>query len=64
MANRGFQYVTDEKGRKTAVILDLRRHARIWEDVYDSMVVEARRGEPRVDWEDVKRRLRAKPRRG
>jgi hypothetical protein len=28
----GIQLVTDAKGRKTAVLIDLKKHAAIWED--------------------------------
>ena len=58
MNMKGVQFLSDARGRKTAVLLDLRRHRRIWEDVYDAMVAEGRKSEPRVTWEDVKRRLR------
>ena len=29
----GIQFVTDDKGRKTAVLIDLKKHARLWEDL-------------------------------
>ena len=57
---KGVRFVSDEAGNKTAVLIDLRRHRRIWEDLYDAMVAESRKHEPRVPWEDVKQRLRAK----
>ena len=41
----GIQFLTDEKGRKTAVQIDLRRHAAIWEDFHDGLVAESRRKE-------------------
>jgi len=28
----GIQFLTDEKGRKTAVLIDLKKHRAIWED--------------------------------
>jgi hypothetical protein len=31
----GIQFVTDDKGRKTAVLIDLKKHKAIWEDFWD-----------------------------
>jgi len=41
----GIQYVTDEKGRKVGVLIDLKKHRAIWEDFWDGMVSESRRKE-------------------
>lgn len=60
MGIRGVQFLSDAAGKKTAVLIDLRRHRRIWEDIYDAMVAESRKDEPRVAWKDVKGRLKAK----
>jgi hypothetical protein len=60
MSLRGVQFFSDEQGKKRLVLLDLRRHRGIWEDVYDQIVAESRKTEPRVDWEVAKRRLRSK----
>ncbi len=62
MGMKGVQFLADSEGRRTAVLIDLKRHRRIWEDLYDAMVAESRRDEPRVAWEDVKRHLRARRR--
>lgn len=56
----GIQYLSDQKGKKTAVLIDLKRYGRIWEDVYDALIAEGRRHEPRVAWSQVKRRARVK----
>jgi hypothetical protein len=29
----GIQFVTDEKGRKVAVQIDLKKHRELWEDI-------------------------------
>ena len=50
----GIQYVTDEKGRKVAVQIDLRRHRGLWEDIADVLVSRSRRREKRVSLERVK----------
>jgi hypothetical protein len=58
---KGVNYLIDDAGNKTAVILDLRKHRRIWEDIYDSMLVESRRHEPRESIEQVRRRVSRRP---
>ncbi len=63
MGIRGVHFLSDEEGNKTAVLLDLKRNRRIWEDVYDAMVAESRKNEPRAAWKDVKRRLQAERKR-
>lgn len=50
----GIQFVTDEKGRKVAVQIDLRKHRALWEDFYDGLVSEQRRKEKGVPFEIVK----------
>lgn len=41
----GIQFVTDEKSRKVAVQIDLKRHGALWEDFYDRLISESRRKE-------------------
>ena len=53
----GIKYVVDKRGKKTAVIIDLRKHGRLWEDIYDSYVARARDHEPRETLQSVKKRL-------
>jgi hypothetical protein len=31
----GIQFVTDEKGRKVGVLIDLKTHGAVWEDFAD-----------------------------
>ena len=50
----GIQYVTDEKGRKVAVQLDLKKHRELWEDIEDVLVSRARRHEKRIPLDQVK----------
>ena len=54
---RGFQFLVDEQGNKTAVLIDLRKHADLWEDFYDLALARDRENEPRESFESVKRRL-------
>jgi hypothetical protein len=50
----GIQYVTDEKGRKVAVQIDLKTHRELWEDIEDVLVSRSRRHEKRIPLEKVK----------
>jgi hypothetical protein len=54
----GITFMIDSKGRKTAAVIDLRRHRRIWEDFYDTALVKSRAHEPRQSLASVKRRMR------
>ncbi|HEU4595354.1 MAG TPA: hypothetical protein VFS10_09445 [Pyrinomonadaceae bacterium] len=44
-------------GRKTAVLIDLKKYGEMWEDFYDALVAQSRANEPRESIEVVKRRL-------
>ncbi len=52
------QYVVDSKGKKTAVILPLKRYEKLLEDLHDLAVVAERRDEKPISLEEMKRRLR------
>ena len=52
------QFVTDGEGRKVAVVLPVNEYEELLEDLQDLAVIAERRDEPRVAWEDMKRRLR------
>ena len=56
----GISFVIDEHGKKTAAVIDLRRHGPLWEDIYDSLVAASRAREPRESLEEVRRRLKAR----
>lgn len=53
----GIQYVTDAKGRKVAVQIDLTKHGELWEDIQDVLVSRSRRHEKRIPLGTVKARL-------
>ena len=53
----GVQFVTDEKGHKTGVLIDLKKHGDLWEDFYDSLLAQARHHEPRESLAEVKDRI-------
>jgi hypothetical protein len=44
-AMNGVQFVTDAKGRKVGVLIDLKKHGAIWKDFWDGLVSESRRKE-------------------
>jgi hypothetical protein len=50
----GIQFITDEKGRKTAAVIDLKKHRALWEDLEDVLVSRSRRHEKRIPLEKVK----------
>jgi len=61
----GIQFVTDTKGRKTGVLIDLKKHGAIWEDFWDGLVAESRRKEKSVPYEQYREnRLKRTHRRG
>jgi PHD/YefM family antitoxin component YafN of YafNO toxin-antitoxin module len=55
---RGIQYITDDRGKKKAVVIDLESYGELWEDFYDSLIARKRASEPRESLESVKKRLR------
>ena len=46
--------MTDEKGRKTAAVIDLKKHKALWEDIQDVLVSNERRNEKGVSLAKVK----------
>jgi hypothetical protein len=50
----GIQFVTDGRGRKTAVLIDLKKHGAIWEDFWDGLVSESRRSEKTAPYEQYR----------
>ena len=54
---KGIQFVTNDEGKKTAVMIDLGEHARLWEDFYDGLIAEQRKDEPRIPWSKLKEQL-------
>jgi hypothetical protein len=53
----GIQFLTNDKGERVAVQIDLRKHGEVWEDVYDSLTARERAREPRESIDSVKKRL-------
>jgi hypothetical protein len=53
----GIQFVTDEKGRKLAVQIDLKRYAAVLEDFWDGLISESWRKEKGIPLEKIKAEL-------
>ena len=53
----GVQFLINDKGERVAVQIDLRKHADVSEDVYDSVIARKRSREPRESLNSVKKRL-------
>ena len=54
----GVNFLVDEAGHKTAVLIDLRIHGNLWEEFYDAMLVDSRKHEPRESLATVKKRIK------
>jgi PHD/YefM family antitoxin component YafN of YafNO toxin-antitoxin module len=54
----GIRFVIDSKGKKSAVLIDLKKYSELWEDFYDSLIARLRTNEPRESHKSVKERLR------
>jgi len=50
----GIQFITDEKGRKTAAVIDLKKHKDLWEDIQDVLVSRSRAHEKGIPLSKVK----------
>ncbi len=54
---KGVQFLVNEQGEKTAVVIDLKKNSDLWEDLRDGALARQRAKEPRETLEVVKRRL-------
>jgi len=52
------QYVVDEKGKKTAVIIPVEEYEELLEDIHDLAIIAERRDEPTITFEELKKKLR------
>ena len=50
--------IIDSKGKKTGVVLSLRRYRKLIEDLHDLAVIAERRSEPTISFEEMRRRLK------
>ena len=56
----GITFMVNERGRKTAAVINLHRHGQVWEDFYDTLLVKSRAQEPREGLGFVRQRLKLK----
>jgi len=54
------QYIVDEKGRKTAIVVSLKEYQQLLQDLHDLSVIAERKTEPSENLETVKKRLEKK----
>ena len=54
---KGIEYLVDESGVRRAVVIDLAIYGELWEDIYDAIVANDRKDEPREALDEVKQRL-------
>ena len=58
---KGVSYLTDNKNRKKAVVIDLKTIEKDEESIHefiDVLVAESRKNDELIDWEDAKRQLK------
>ncbi len=53
------QYLVDEKGQKTAVVLPVEEYEELLEDIHDLAVIAERKDEPTTSFDELKKRLEA-----
>jgi hypothetical protein len=53
----GIQFVTDDKGRKVAVQINLKRYGALLEDFWEGLISESRRKEKGIALEKIKAEL-------
>ena len=56
----GIKFLNDSKGYPKSVVIDLKKHGEDLEDFLDALIIDARKNEPIVPWEEVKKRLNKK----
>jgi hypothetical protein len=54
---KAVQFLVDDEGQGTAVLIDLKKNPELWDDFYDLAVARRRKGEPRESVSPVKKRL-------
>jgi hypothetical protein len=60
---KGVSYITDDKNRKKAVVIELKtleQHDQQLEDLFDSIIADSRKNEPTVPWTEIKAKLKKK----
>ena len=50
----GIKFVIDDKGRRVAVQIDLKKYGTIWKDFWDGLISESRRKEKSIPYEQYR----------
>lgn len=53
------QFIVNELGKKTAVVLPLKDYEELLEDIHDLAVIAERKDEPTMNLDELKKRLKA-----
>ena len=54
---KGVQFLLDDEGERTAVMIDLSIHGELWEDFFDAVIAKGRQDEAREPLEEVRRKV-------
>jgi hypothetical protein len=54
----GVQFIVDSEGKKTGVLINLKKNGTLWEDIYDNWLAQRRKHEPRETLQSVRARLK------
>ena len=57
---KGIQYLTDDRGNRVAVQIDLKKYAKLWQDFHDSKLMDDRLKEKFIPLGEVEKRLSQK----
>ncbi|MEW6374240.1 MAG: hypothetical protein AB1502_00415 [Thermodesulfobacteriota bacterium] len=57
MTTEDVQYVVDEKGDRTAVIVPIEEYEELMEDLHDLAIIAERREEPTVSLDELRKKL-------
>ena len=52
------KFVVDKKGRKTGVVIPLKRYRRLLEDLHDLCAIAERRAERPISFDELRRRFK------
>lgn len=55
----GIRYIIDDKGKKTDLVINLEEHSRIVEDLLDALLVEERKTEDSIPFDEFVQQLKA-----
>jgi PHD/YefM family antitoxin component YafN of YafNO toxin-antitoxin module len=57
MPSRSQQYVIDDQGNRTAVLMPIKEYQNLMEDLHDLAIVAERKDEERIGLEEMMKRL-------